>query len=940
MWTRESQPNNMVINDPKGELLQEFYVPGTYRGFQIVQFNLINPMNTDIYNPLMLAAEAARNGDFIKCQMYVANIADVFFPKDGGDDPVWANSASNAFQRAAFGLIDYYLEEETELRRFAERTHMDGRTLETKLDELWGHVTLYNCYQFFTELTSKKLKNPAVEFTKDVKAGKYNDMSEDEYDAKLAEVERKSALWEDKPEADLLTLYFNATSVLPQNQIRTLAGNANKSLRAMAGAEKMMASVYGIAITAMSFFTDQTISTLTSGTPSQNVDLAGLSFPRRLGFRLNADFMKKYHLLGMQCEWHGYSDPLFTKEMGKDFRHEDIINRAGWARYYFKGIMPDEIMYAKCEIKNPQTEQLIRTFYFKFQKMYQTSLSGRTYMKDPVLGEKIVKNGVMTELRPVTDKDGKVVYKPGHVVFNTDRIADIDTQPRIKQVKARAIAQFMLNYSEKPRMVFLVTPPHLTSYAKLILILVKQLVDLNFDQSYTTKSNQKPLYKTRYMLDELGNLQSDGHGISGFQTMLSIGLGQDQQFTLILQTLQQLRDVYGDSVDKIVQGNTSNIVFLKSTDDSMLDTLQKMSGTTHKVFTNSKTITRDTEAVFQNISGNEGKVSYTMTAQEIPVISYNDMAFISERNSIVFRAGDSPIWNRNETILPMDWRLKQNNIKQPGKEYTFQTIPTLSSAKEFDVRQNQPNFDEMLKKRMAQAMEVESAKEVYMSVHGYTSDYDIAKLDPDIYAASIMEVINMSLHAKDNEVTDEFNSYLEDEESLYDQAETNEDVVDETAKRMNEAKENSQKVFAGGYLSVNDLIGGGASGIFGVNRGLESDIVAAYVETRGAFAQDHDNFVMKDGNLYSVDGTLFIENDKMSADGAAAGDMADKMNDMAKSKNSRVFSDYDINENDVKKLGSYHVTDDFYRFLAEQVGGWRFANGRFETEMARLMRDK
>lgn len=29
-------------------------------------------------------------------------------------------------------------------------------------------------------------------------------------------------------------------------------------------------------------------------------------------------------------------------------------------------------------------------------------------------------------------------------------------------------------------------------YAKLILILIKQLVDLNFDQSYMTKSNQKP----------------------------------------------------------------------------------------------------------------------------------------------------------------------------------------------------------------------------------------------------------------------------------------------------------------------------------------------------------------------------------------------------------------------------------------------------------------
>ena len=32
------------------------------------------------------------------------------------------------------------------------------------------------------------------------------------------------------------------------------------------------------------------------------------------------------------------------------------------------------------------------------------------------------------------------------------------------------------------------TPPHLMKYAKLILILLKQLVDLNFDKSYMTKS--------------------------------------------------------------------------------------------------------------------------------------------------------------------------------------------------------------------------------------------------------------------------------------------------------------------------------------------------------------------------------------------------------------------------------------------------------------------
>ena len=39
----------------------------------------------------------------------------------------------------------------------------------------------------------------------------------------------------------------------------------------------------------------------------------------------------------------------------------------------------------------------------------------------------------------------------------------------------------------------------------------------------TSETKMKPLYKTRFMLDELGNLQSEGHGIDGFQTMLSIG---------------------------------------------------------------------------------------------------------------------------------------------------------------------------------------------------------------------------------------------------------------------------------------------------------------------------------------------------------------------------------------------------------------------------------
>src|SRR5207245_2788785 len=93
MWSREKEPSNMVVNDPKGELLVKNYVPMVTRGFEPVQFNLINAMKTDIYNPLGMAAEAAREGDSTKCALYVENIADVFFPLDGSEDPVWPNAA-------------------------------------------------------------------------------------------------------------------------------------------------------------------------------------------------------------------------------------------------------------------------------------------------------------------------------------------------------------------------------------------------------------------------------------------------------------------------------------------------------------------------------------------------------------------------------------------------------------------------------------------------------------------------------------------------------------------------------------------------------------------------------------------------------------------------------------------------------------------------------
>lgn len=383
--------------------------------------------------------------------------------------------------------------------------------------------------------------------------------------------------------------------------------------------------------------------------------------------------------------------------------------------------------------------------------------------------------------------------------------------------------------------------------------------------------------------------------------------------------------------------NTSNIVFLKSTDDSMLDTLQKMSGTQHRAYKDSKTVTRDLEAMLMQ---NEGRMSVTVTVREEPVISYNDMAFIPQCNSIVFRAGDSPIWNRDMTILPMSWRLFKNTIVQPGKNYSLQTIPTTSTAAGFDVRKNMPNFDKMLNKRMAQAMAAEDAKKRYQEAYEF-SDYEISTLDPDVYANEVMDIINEAIHPsapKSSEISDELMQELNEEiynmgydDELYDyaaEAEENTEVIEEVRNLEAIERVRSTPRFAGNTLSQSDLVNAQGQ----VTHRFDVQIEDAYKRCKGALWHDTQYFKLVEGaDLYSADGTkCYVSRVTNSSD-------LQYLQEESENPESRVFSDSQLAE--VKELGTYKIHDDFYRFLAEKQTWSDIADGKFERAMANAMAD-
>ena len=384
--------------------------------------------------------------------------------------------------------------------------------------------------------------------------------------------------------------------------------------------------------------------------------------------------------------------------------------------------------------------------------------------------------------------------------------------------------------------------------------------------------------------------------------------------------------------DFIPTHNTSNIVFLKSTDDSMIDTLQKMSGVRHRAYTDSKTVTKDMERLFLQT---EGKVSYTMAVKEEPVISYNDMAFISERNSMVFSAGNSPVWNRNETILPMSWRLFKDTIVHAGHEYSLQTIPTLSSALDFDVRLNQPDFTKMLAKRMAQAERAAEAKELYQTAYNY-SDYDVSRLDPDLYSDEVMGLIESmaweAMGIDPDDMKDGDHEALEAQYVMNDEDyEVNTEQLEETARRQETRDRMGHKIYAGATVSREMLVNPDGSAL---KHTLDAEIVAAYKVARPHLERDMEYFRLgADGSLLSGDGTEAYISKLDESDALADAQVA------ATDANTRVFAEDNVTEN-AHGLSTFEVHGAFYRFLASLDTWQGLAQGEFDREMVKQMHVK
>lgn len=229
-----------------------------------------------------------------------------------------------------------------------------------------------------------------------------------------------------------------------------------------------------------------------------------------------------------------------------------------------------------------------------------------------------------------------------------------------------------------------------------------------------------------------------------------------QEYTMVLQTMQQLRDVYGESVDKIVSSNTAVFIYLISNDMGMLEDLSKQAGNTHVSRASSKNIRKEVGTLYDSV---EDDVSYTYSTEQEPLFSVDKLLNFTTGESMVLssvhrqnNSGEAvrpnPIFNTDEMIMPMAYALhsKGHTNKMFSTSVGNAEVATSSSGQ--DVYQTIPDFTAMYEKRVKQARLSKQMRDAYQKENNF-SDQDMIRQDVNIVSESIMRMINATLHEEE-----------------------------------------------------------------------------------------------------------------------------------------------------------------------------------------------
>ncbi|MED4287193.1 type IV secretory system conjugative DNA transfer family protein, partial [Priestia megaterium] len=205
-----------------------------------------------------------------------------------------------------------------------------------------------------------------------------------------------------------------------------------------------------------------------------------------------------------------------------------------------------------------------------------------------------------------------------------------------------------VTYFTKPIAIFMVTPDYDSSNHVIASIFVRQLYYVLSKNASLARGN-KCHREVALILDEFGNMPP----IQDMANIITVCLGRNIRFNLVIQAYAQLKNKYGDDAETI-EGNCGNTIYILSNNYETAKTIsQKLGdGTINSTSRSGKALSTDKSKT----EGVDGK----------PLLTPNELMELKEGESVVVRVVKRqdkarqrikahPIYNTGKTALKYRW---------------------------------------------------------------------------------------------------------------------------------------------------------------------------------------------------------------------------------------------------------------------------------------------
>ncbi|MCP3763729.1 type IV secretory system conjugative DNA transfer family protein [Domibacillus sp. A3M-37] len=245
--------------------------------------------------------------------------------------------------------------------------------------------------------------------------------------------------------------------------------------------------------------------------------------------------------------------------------------------------------------------------------------------------------------------------------------------------KLNSVMQF-----EKPIALFMIVPDYDATFNVIASLYVKQ-VYTTLARTASNVNSGKCFREVIFLLDEFGNMPA----IDDLASILTVCLGRNIRFNLVVQAYSQIEKLYGDDW-KTIDGNTNNTFYILTDDHSTAEMISKKIG--------------DKTIITKSRSGEtiSLKKSKTENVDARPLLNADELMRLREGEMVVIRTikrqdtnrkriQQFPIFNTGQTAMKYRWEYL-SDYYDTAKSINDIDIPCTHAA--LDLNEVRVSFDE------------------------------------------------------------------------------------------------------------------------------------------------------------------------------------------------------------------------------------------------------